>query len=229
MGKIIGRWTPNSVLTFNADSTSFPTLEALDYTLSALEWAVREWNEVCKAYVRFERVSNDSPAVFQLRYKVNDNANRDTLAQSFYPKPKPSQQRLLTIYSLCFGPKHYEHVRNIFLHELGHILGLRHEFAADEEEDKPVRLGPADAYSVMNYFHYWGHCRITAHDRDGLKELYELRGSEYKGFQIRTVMPQCNPETATSGGFYGLIQSVIGMTLGGSSGDEEVGWSMALQ
>lgn len=230
--KIIGRWAQDSVITYNVDSASFPTPETLDHTLSALGWATEEWNGVCKAYVRFERVANDSPAVFQLRYETKDkNTNSSTLAQAFYPSPqsKHSQQRALTVYSLCFKPEHYGHMRNVFLHELGHILGLRHEFAGEVEKDKPVRLGSVDPCSVMNYFDDWGQCRITEYDRDGLKELYELKGSEYKGFQIRTIEPKCNPDTATPGGIFGLIQSVIGMTLDGSSKDGEVGWSMALQ
>ena len=41
---------------------------------------------------------------------------------------------------------------NIFCHEVGHILGLRHEFAAIREATEPsVQWGPGNPESVMDY------------------------------------------------------------------------------
>lgn len=55
----------------------------------------------------------------------------------------------------------------IFLHELGHVLGLRHEFAIGDvpstmaaEDQGGVRIDKPDEFSVMNY-------------RDQLPELQE--------------------------------------------------------
>jgi len=51
-------------------------------------------------------------------------------------------------------------VWNVFIHELGHVLGLRHEFAigdvrdemtTDREGEKAVRVDAPDPNSVMNY------------------------------------------------------------------------------
>lgn len=44
--------------------------------------------------------------------------------------------------------------QEIFLHELGHVLRLRHEFAMDAdnfEEEEASRLGTANLHSVMSY------------------------------------------------------------------------------
>ena len=41
---------------------------------------------------------------------------------------------------------------NSLLHEIGHILGLRHEFALDRETDTPAqRFGSQNEHSVMSY------------------------------------------------------------------------------
>ncbi|KAH8746481.1 hypothetical protein F5882DRAFT_312351, partial [Hyaloscypha sp. PMI_1271] len=44
-----------------------------------------------------------------------------------------------------------DHLVNFFHHEIGHILGLRHELAPVKEPyDKSVRLGPKNPMSIMN-------------------------------------------------------------------------------
>ncbi|RKK89064.1 hypothetical protein BFJ71_g12553 [Fusarium oxysporum] len=57
-------------------------------------------------------------------------------------------------------PAHVRGVWNVFIHELGHVLGLRHEFAigdvrdemtTDREGEKVVRIDAPDPNSVMNY------------------------------------------------------------------------------
>lgn len=40
---------------------------------------------------------------------------------------------------------------NTLLHEIGHIIGLRHEFALDREEEPAQRFGSQNKQSVMSY------------------------------------------------------------------------------
>lgn len=49
-----------------------------------------------------------------------------------------------------FKPGNVNYMKNIFLHESGHVLGLRHEFAPEKEGDT-VQIGPRQKGSVMDY------------------------------------------------------------------------------
>jgi hypothetical protein len=70
-------------------------------------------------------------------------------------------------------------LKNSFLHEIGHILGLRHEFANDPDlkhpgqtrEDLAHRFGSVNPHSVMSYddVNY-----INDLDKKDVKDFYQL-------------------------------------------------------
>ena len=66
---------------------------------------------------------------------------------------------------------------NVFTHELGHVLGLRHEFAMDAYsamyEGGAERLGPRDPMSVMNYRREPPEMQQS--DIDSTKAFYALK------------------------------------------------------
>lgn len=72
---------------------------------------------------------------------------------------------------------------NTFLHEIGHIMGLRHEFALDlkadgktpEEAEAAQRFGSVDATSVMSY-EAVNYLRDT--DIKDVKEFYRLENGK---------------------------------------------------
>ncbi|KAK0716309.1 hypothetical protein B0H67DRAFT_601548 [Lasiosphaeris hirsuta] len=95
--------------------------------------------------VTFEWVPLAQDATFVL---YHGGSNGGTLASAFFPNAK--DLNYLLVYNAAFSLKDWkENMWKIFTHELGHVLGLRHEFAMDTnpttgkefEVQKAVQLG----------------------------------------------------------------------------------------
>ena len=88
----------------------------------------------------------------------------DTLAKSFLPSSTLKGVQRLQVFYNAFHLRSLFWLKNIFLHELGHILGLRHKFVLDKEEgafegDVVVFFGARNKESVMSYTFLLG-CKI---------------------------------------------------------------------
>ncbi|KAI1212557.1 uncharacterized protein F4807DRAFT_413510 [Annulohypoxylon truncatum] len=184
LDNIIYRWKFGSVIKYNVSRASFPTPERAISATKCLEQAAKEWNDGAIG-VRFERVADDAKAVFQLVYIPIDENHPRRLAHSFLAWPQYTRQRLL-VYELAFSRLCHSMV-DVFCHELGHVLGLRHEFSLEKEKTCPsVQWGPRNQESVMAYSSF----RIQETDITELKRFYEFRGKEYKGFEIVDLDPK---------------------------------------
>ncbi|KAI1394955.1 hypothetical protein F4819DRAFT_227080 [Hypoxylon fuscum] len=62
-----------------------------------------------------------------------------------------ARRGILYVYRLALTGDNEEHMAKILAHEIGHILGLRHEFAGVKETGSML-WGEPNAKSVMNYF-----------------------------------------------------------------------------
>ncbi|KAK3346465.1 hypothetical protein B0T25DRAFT_552066 [Lasiosphaeria hispida] len=82
---------------------------------------------------------------------------------------------------------------NILRHELGHILGLRHDNAATCEPENPsVELSLENPLSIMNFYRDPSRiraCSIQDSDVTAVRKLYSLNQSTLKGFDVITVDP----------------------------------------
>ena len=85
---------------------------------------------------------------------------------------------------------------NTFLHEIGHIIGLRHEFANDpnpKKKNKPFetraqRFGSVNPHSVMSYDDV---NNINDLDKKDVVAFYKLaNGSLVNGVAIRDYTPK---------------------------------------
>ncbi|KAI1212556.1 uncharacterized protein F4807DRAFT_413505 [Annulohypoxylon truncatum] len=189
---LIYRWKPGSTITFNVNCDSFPSTTYREYAAASLERAAEERNKG-KVGVRFERIADEKPAVFQLKYSDCCRCHPDHLAVSFFPRDPPSDRRLC-VYGPAFEDALiHKHMADIFCHELGHILGLRHEFAQTcpkEQQDLSVQLGKRNDSSVMNYFDHPGLFRIQETDYDGVRRLYESCNGGLDGYKIVDESPR---------------------------------------
>ncbi|KAI1655861.1 hypothetical protein F4813DRAFT_147127 [Daldinia decipiens] len=145
----IYRWKQKSEITFNVDRHSFRSnIEYARMANETLDAAVEKWNKG-RFGVRFKRVEDHEEAVFQLIYSAGGG---DVLATAFFPNTASIGRRLV-VYEQAFIEVNdqYDLMTNLFCHELGHILGLRHERAQEKETSYPsVQWGDSNPLSIMN-------------------------------------------------------------------------------
>lgn len=88
--------------------------------------------------------------------------------QCIFPQSWAGQQEL-RIFPKMFEQPREEQVETL-VHEMGHIFGLRHFFALEQEEDWPSEVfGKHEKFTIMNY----GSASVlTDNDKNDLKNLY---------------------------------------------------------
>lgn len=153
----IPRWKYGSVINYATYADGYPAPGDAIYAANCLIEAAKEWNSASIG-VTFKWVPNVDDAAFVLAY----GGELDTvLASAFFP----SDSALETLYVYQYGfdktewttkrgtYTNYGIMKNVFLHELGHVLGLRHEFAMKPEtfEGGAIVIGSANTESVMSY------------------------------------------------------------------------------
>ncbi|CEI60318.1 hypothetical protein FVEN_g6479 [Fusarium venenatum] len=150
----IPRWVPGSVVKWAAWRQGFRSQEDADYAAEQLAIAAQAWNDA-NVGVTFEWVPLAKDATFVL---THGGANGDVLARAFFPNGE--DLNYVFVFSYAFNKQWKPHMWNVFAHELGHVLGLRHEFAIKDVRDKmtaseemmdAVRIDAPDDKSVMNY------------------------------------------------------------------------------
>jgi hypothetical protein len=115
------------------------------------------------------------------------NASGCVLASAFFPDGGRHQ---FVLYPKMFSQSRKEQVET-FIHELGHVFGLRHFFANLSETAWPSEIfGTHSKFSIMNYGTL---SELTSEDRDDLRRLYQLARSgaltHVNGTPIRLVKP----------------------------------------
>ncbi len=184
-GNKIMRWKRGSVLTYNMDPDSFGNVDAQlrERAKVAFISAAEKYNSLALG-VTFKCVDDSESAVFQLVYisGIPDSYWR-IYAEAFFPGDPP-ELRKLRVHAVSFAPDSIDYLDNIFQHEIGHILGLRHELAhIFETDDMSVLFGPENPKSVMNS---WEPRHLCLHDWDkvSLREFYACEMTRHENLRI---------------------------------------------
>ncbi|KAL7961094.1 hypothetical protein V8C34DRAFT_312191 [Trichoderma compactum] len=178
----IPRWLRGSVLTYTVDAKSFPTIAEAGQVKAAMQDAISMWRGIGARFC-FEDLEADNygSATFVVRYDGRRCSN--TYAISFFPDELPGE---LLVYNLALSKA--PHLANILAHEVGHILGLRHEFADKNHKEgrilRCVLFGKKNPRSIMNYYEDPGQLQVSEQDLRELREFYECNEERYDGLPI---------------------------------------------
>ena len=116
---------------------------------------------------------NDDLWDFEIVIRPGDSCNNSgcVLASAFFPD---SGRHELVVYPKMFKQSREEQV-DTFIHEIGHVFGLRHFFAELSETSWPVEIfGTHSKFSIMNYGEL---SKLTIEDKEDLSRLYHLAWS----------------------------------------------------
>ncbi|CAN5842568.1 hypothetical protein BH23ACT12_BH23ACT12_15790 [soil metagenome] len=185
-GRIV-RWPPGFKLTYTVLKPTFTSAEHYDQVLAGMAAATKAWEEACG--VDFEHLEDldESPTVspegvlFTVRFL---DAGGAFIASAFFPNDPPARRRVLIDPSFFSDELSFD-TTGVLRHELGHVLGFRHEHirtgappdCPDEETTGTIDLTQYDPRSVMHYFCGELGSRtleITELDKVGAQKVYGM-------------------------------------------------------
>ena len=148
LGSEIPRWEHGSEIKWAAWRMGYDSQEDAYHAAVHLNTAAKKWNDA-KVGVTFRHVALPSDANFLICYGGRLSG---LLARSYFPHQQ--DVNFVYVYKEAFAPGWKDNLWRVLTHELGHVLGLRHEFAMDAGprfEGDAVQLGERNPLSVMNY------------------------------------------------------------------------------
>ena len=183
-GRIV-RWAPGVVLSYCVLRNTFETNDRYEEVRESMRGATEEWEEVCGIEFEHREDLDDSPTttpdgvLFPVR---GFDAGGRFIAAAFFPND-PRNRRRVVIDPSYFRTS-FDH-RGVLRHELGHVLGFRHEhirsgapaLCPDETTVDTIDLTGYDPQSCMHYFCGGVGSRdlkITEVDKDGARKVYGL-------------------------------------------------------
>lgn len=165
--------------------------------------ALVEWGDA--APIRFTK-RDDASADFEIVVSpVNDCEDGGcVLASAFFPD---GGRHKLRIYPAMFAQPREEQVETL-IHEIGHVFGLRHFFAAiSEGRWASEHFGEESRFTIMNY---GDDSFLTGQDKADLKRLYQLVWSRQLTDVNGTPIQLMRPFHEASSGEHALAIAAVG-------------------
>lgn len=158
----IVRWAKGLVLTYTVLKSSFADATQYQIVVNRMRAATAAWEAACGVtfghLAEFDDGSQPSTPgpLFVVR---GANTNGEVIAAAFFPNDPPAERRVI-IDPVFFSPTMGFNPTGVLRHELGHVLGFRHEHirpdaplvCPDESLGNTIDLTVYDPKSVMHYF-----------------------------------------------------------------------------
>ncbi|MFZ2360599.1 MAG: matrixin family metalloprotease [Anaerolineae bacterium] len=191
-GRIV-RWKKGLVLTYNVLRSSFASDAQYQTVVQAMRVATADWEAACGVNFKHlgELDGGVAPGSQAPLFRVRQfNAGGRFIAMAFFPD-EPLDRREVIIDPSFFAPTLRFDRAGVLRHELGHVLGFRHEhilseapaICPDEALGNIIQLSDYDPRSVMHYFCGGADfgtrdLKITDVDRTAARKVYGPPDSE---------------------------------------------------
>ncbi|KAK5072553.1 hypothetical protein LTR64_004973 [Lithohypha guttulata] len=190
-GTIVPRWdtraSEGTKLQYYVQTEGFPSTDQARNAAATFQKAADSWNEL-KTGVTILQTTDLASANFYLVYKTNPTSGpgTNTLARAFFPHEIGQD---VVVFQRGLEPSYKSILNNVFQHEIGHILGLRHEFAITGDESKRLRAegNGAVQFMEMNYdsiMSYNMPPRIQDSDREQVVKFYQMPNGFMRLFPV---------------------------------------------
>jgi hypothetical protein len=191
-GKMV-RWKPGMILSYFVSRETFPSQQQYQTAREAVRSATEDWMKVCGVQFEYRPQLDTDPsartqgaALFPV---MHFDAHGEFIAAAFFPDDPPDR-RMVLIDPSFFSANGFDKV-GVLRHELGHVLGFRHEHIRSgappgcpgEPLFGTIDLTQYDPRSVMHYFCGGVGSRelaITELDQQGAQRLYGLALSSFQ-------------------------------------------------
>lgn len=190
-GKLV-RWKDGKVLSYAILRNTFADDREYREIRQAMEASTDAWQRTCGIKFRHRTSLDKSPTtrVEGVTFTVRKlDAGGRFIAAAFFPNDPPGRRRVVIDPSFFADDLGFDPV-GVLRHELGHVLGFRHEHirseapsaCPDEDLGEDLPLGEYDPQSVMHYFCGGvgsSELSITEIDVAGAQRLYGLPLDSY--------------------------------------------------
>ena len=156
-------WENGSTINWTARADGYLSPDDALRAARACYTAAEAWNKVLDGRVQFVYVESLDIACFQVKYGGVHPHN--VLAKGFTPDLYEIPVNNVIVYQGALEGKYKDQMENTIAHELGHVLGLRHEHSQDEpkgffdpkREDgsqglESIMFGSRNPFSIMAYY-----------------------------------------------------------------------------
>lgn len=185
-GKLV-RWKPGLVLSYCVLKNTFTTVAKYELAVASMKQATWAWEMVCGIKFQHKSQLDTSPTTRPdgVLFTVREiDAGGQFIASAFFPNDPKNRRRVLIDPSYFDPGLGFDRI-GVLRHELGHVLGFRHEHirsqappqCPDETLLDTMDLTQYDPQSVMHYFCGAVGSRtlsITDVDKIGSQKLYGL-------------------------------------------------------